>query len=124
MNPRTPGAEIWNLAYGIADQIVERSDYSHDPRFRDFAPLAVEFLARTPAVVEAAARAWAHGHTSIDLGEFDDAGNDVGDERPFKVATLDAFEAIAAVMQSRGGTDTLETNLPPEQRPAWRDWHC
>lgn len=121
-NPHAIGENVAGIARDLAWQIVEASGYGYRAEFRDFEPLAIEFLARTPAVLQAAALAYAHGLNSFSLTVEDAEGNDVTDERPFKLAALDAFEAIATTFAARLAADEL-ADIPPEQRRDWRDWH-
>jgi hypothetical protein len=111
------GAEIEHIAANIADQIVARSGYDNDPRFRGFIGPARQLLMRAPYVVQAAAFVYAH-----DLESFT-VDDGVGDDRPFKVATLDALQVVTEIVLRRAEPDTLETNLPPEQCPKRGDWH-
>lgn len=114
MSPRNSiGAGVENIARGLAAQIVDLSGYGSRTEFEDFAPLATELLARTPAVLQTAALAYAHGVEFLDLIVEDDEGNDVTDERPFKRAALDAFEAIATTFARRQHAD-----IPPDVKRA------
>lgn len=121
-NPQAIGENVEDIARALAMRIVDLSGYGYRDEFRDFEPLAIEFLARTPAVLQTAALAYAHGLDSVSLTVEDAEGNDVTDERPFKLAALDAFEAIAKTFAARIAADEL-ADIPPEQRRDWRDWH-